>query len=94
MLTTHRSGSRFLSVATQGVDLMAELLGTLEITAGEGNGQGELKFLKLVFTLQDGLAGTPGGDGHGRDRMAGLDVGRQNRRGGGHAAGGRGESHG
>jgi len=45
------SGAWLLLVAPQSSDLLTQLLRTLLITAGEGDGQGEFKFFQLVLTF-------------------------------------------
>lgn len=45
------SGARFFLIATQGCNLIAQILGTLEIPTGERHGQGEFQLLELVISL-------------------------------------------
>ena len=51
-----RSGAWFLLIATQGGDLRAQLVGALQITAGEGDGEGKLQLFELVVTFFLGVA--------------------------------------
>lgn len=50
------SGSRFLSIATEGGDLGSQHLDALLTTATDGDGQGELEFLELMFPFPGKLA--------------------------------------
>lgn len=44
------SGAGLLTIATQGIDLTAQIGRAKLIPAGEGDSQGELEFFELVFT--------------------------------------------
>jgi hypothetical protein len=43
-------------IATQGGDLRAQLVGALQISAGEGDGEGKLQLFELVVTFFLGVA--------------------------------------
>ena len=45
------SGARFLAIASQGFDLVAQDAGAALIASGKGDRQGELEFLQLVFAF-------------------------------------------
>jgi hypothetical protein len=50
------SGARLLLVAAQGGDLGTQLVGTLQVAPGEGDGEGELQLFELVVTFFLGVA--------------------------------------